>query len=184
VFAPSFNLALQSDDTARRTIALAKEAGLAFVTLPASMMYLQDRRPHRTPRWRGVTLATELRRAGLPVAIAGDNCRDAWFPFGDHDMLDTVQQAVRVFQFDNPIADAVAMAGPIPSDIIHAEAQGRLIEGGPGDFLLLSARTLNEAMCRPQADRITIRNGAQVMDILPDFEELDVILGTKHWPAR
>ena len=36
------------------------------------------------PRWRGVTLAAELAR-GLSVAIAGDNCRDAWF-VGDHDM--------------------------------------------------------------------------------------------------
>jgi cytosine deaminase len=171
------NLALQPEDIAQRTIELAREAGLAFVTLPASMMYLQDRRAQRTPRWRGVTLAAELRNAGLPVAVAGDNCRDAWFPFGDHDMLDTVQLAVRVFQFDNPITDAIAMAGPIPSDIIRGGTLGRIVEGGPADLLLLSARTLNEAMCRPQADRITIRDGVQVIEGLPDFEELDVVLG-------
>ena len=170
------NLALQPEDIAQRTIALAREVGLTFVTLPASMMYLQDRRPHRTPRWRGVTLAAELRDAGLPVAVASDNCRDAWFPFGDHDMLDTVQLAVRVFQFDNPIRDAIAMAGPIPSDIIRGGTLGRIVEGGPADLLLLSARTLNEAMCRPQADRIAIRNGVQLTEDLPDFEELDLIL--------
>ena len=147
------NLSLQPEEIAQRTIALAQVAGLSFVTLPTSMMYLQDRRPHRTPHWRGVTLATELRKAGLAVALAGDNCRDAWFPFGDHDMLDTVQQAVRVFQFDNPISDAIAMAGPIPSDIIRGGKLGRIVEGGRADLLLLSARTLNEAMSRPQADR-------------------------------
>jgi cytosine deaminase len=170
------NLALQPEETAQRTIAIAREAGLSFVTLPGSMMYLQDRRPHRTPRWRGVTLATELRKAGLAVALGGDNCRDAWFPFGDHDMLDTVQQAVRVFQFDDPIADAIAMAGPIASDIIQGGALGRIVEGGPADFLLLSARTLNETMCRPQADRIILRAGVRVTEALPDFAELDVIL--------
>jgi cytosine deaminase len=170
------NLALQPEDIAQRTIALAREAALAFVTLPGSMMYLQDRRPHRTPRWRGVTLAAELHHAGLPIAVAGDNCRDAWFPFGDHDMLETVQLAVRVFQFDNPIADAIAMAGPIPSDIIGGGTLGRIVEAGPANLLLLSARTLNEAICRPQADRITIRNGVQVTEGLPDFEELDAIL--------
>lgn len=170
------NLALQPEDIAGHTIALAREADLAFVTLPASMMYLQNRRLHRTPRWRGVTLAAELRHAGLPVAVAGDNCRDAWFPFGDHDMLETVQFAVRVFQFDNPIADAIAMAGPIPSDIIRGETLGRIVEGGPADLLLLSARTINEAMCRPQTDRITVRNGARVTENLPDFEELDLIV--------
>jgi len=172
------NLALQPNDVAQRTIALAREAGLAFVTLPASMMYLQDRRAQRTPRWRGVTLAAELRHAGLPVAVAGDNCRDAWFPFGDHDMLDTIQLAVRVFHFDDPIADAIAMAAPIPSDIIRGGTLGRIVEGGPADLLLLSARTLNEAMCRPQADRITIRRGVRVTEKLPAFDELDLILDT------
>jgi cytosine/creatinine deaminase len=170
------NLALQREDVARRTIALAKDAGLAFVTLPTSMMYLQDRRPGRTPRWRGVTLAKELRQAGLAIAVAGDNCRDAWFPFGDHDMLDTVQQAVRVFQLDDPIAAAVAMAGPIPSDIIRGGALGRLIEGSPADLILLSARSLNEAMCRPQWDRIVVRHGRHVTERLPDYDELDATL--------
>jgi cytosine deaminase len=171
------NLALQPDDIAHRTIAQARDAGLAFVTLPTPMMYLQDRQRHRTPRWRGVTLAAELSHAGLPVAIGGDNCRDAWFPFGDHDMLDTLQQAVRVFQLDDPIAEAVAMAGPIPSDIIRGGALGRLVEKGSADLIVLSARSLNEVMCRPQADRIVIRDGGCVTEALPDYAELDAVLG-------
>jgi cytosine deaminase len=171
------NLALQPDDVARRTIARARDAGLAFVTLPTPMMYLQDRQPHRTPRWRGVTLVAELSHAGLPVAIGGDNCRDAWFPFGDHDMLDTLQQAVRVFQLDDPIAAAVAMAGPVPSDIIRGGMLGRLSEKGSADFVLLSARSLNEAMCRPQTDRIVIRHGVCLTEALPDYAELDAVLG-------
>ncbi len=170
------NLALQPDDVAKRAIAVAQDAGLAFVTLPTPMMYLQDRQHGRTPRWRGVTLAAELRHAGLSVAVGGDNCRDAWFPFGDHDMLDTVQQAVRVFQLDDPIAAAVAMAGPIPSDIIRGGDLGRLVEGGPADFILLSARSLNEAMCRPQTDRLVVRRGRCLTEQLPDYEELDVTL--------
>jgi cytosine deaminase len=170
------NLALQPDDIAHRTIGQARDAGLAFVTLPTPMMYLQDRRPHRTPRWRGVTLAAELSHAGLRVAIGGDNCRDAWFPFGDHDMLDTLQQAVRVFQLDDPIVEAVAMAGPIPSDIIRGGTLGRLVERGSADLILLAARSLNEAMCRPQTDRIVIRNGHRITEALPDYAELDVVL--------
>jgi len=171
------NLALQPEAVARSAIALAKDAGLSFVTLPTPMMYLQDRRPGRTPRWRGVTLAKELIDAGVPVAIGGDNCRDAWFPFGDHDMIDTLQQSVRVFQLDGPIAQALAMAGPTPSDIIGAGAIGRLQIGAPADFIILAARTLNEAMCRPQSDRIVIRSGERVTAPLPDYAELDPVLG-------
>ena len=54
-----------------------------------------------------------------------------------------------MFQFDNPISDAIAMAGPIPSDIIRGGNLGRIVEGGRADLLLLSARTLNEAMSPP-----------------------------------
>lgn len=43
--------------------------------------------------------------------------------------------------------------------------------------LLLSARTQNEAMCRPQADRVVVRKGKRLMDRLPDYAELDALAG-------
>jgi cytosine/creatinine deaminase len=82
-----------------------------------------------------------------------------------------------VFQLDDPIAEAVAMAGPIPSDIIRGGALGRLVEKGSADLIVLSARSLNEVMCRPQADRIVIRDGGCVTEALPDYAELDAVLG-------
>ncbi len=170
------NLALQPEAVIAETIALCREAGLCFVTLPTPMMYLQDRKPGRTPRWRGVTLAQELDAAGVPIAIGGDNCRDAWFPFGDHDMVDSFQQAVRVFQLDAPIARAVAMAGPVPASIIGLPQHGRIAVDGPARLILFAARTLNELMCRPQSDRIVIDRGRRVSDPLPEYAELDPIM--------
>ncbi len=171
------SLALQPDDVARDAIARAVDAGLDFVTLPTPMIYLQDRKPGRTPRWRGVTLAQELLDAGLKVAVAGDNCRDAWFPFGDHDMVDTLHHAVRIFHLDAPFSRALAMAGPMASDVVGAGHHGRITAGAPADFIALSARTLNEAMCRPQADRIVVRGGRRLTDGLPDYAELDTLVG-------
>lgn len=171
------NLALQPDDVLQRTIDLCAKAGIAVVTLPTPMMYLQDRRKGRTPRWRGVTAAHELIAAGVPTAIGGDNCRDAWFPFGDHDMVDTIQQSVRVFQLDDPVSRAVAMAGPVPSDIVAEPGVGRVREGASARLILFSARSLNEFMCRPQADRIVIDAGRRVEMPLPDYAELDALMG-------
>jgi cytosine deaminase len=171
------NLALQPDDVVARTIELCAKANIAFVTLPTPMMYLQDRKPGRTPRWRGVTAAQELLAAGIPTAIAGDNCRDAWFPWGDHDMFDTFQQSVRVYQIDRPVAQAAAMAGPIPASIIGTRHAGRIALGGPANLILFRGRTLNELMCRPQADRIVLHGGRRVTARLPDYAELDPIMG-------
>jgi cytosine deaminase len=167
------NLALQPEDVASRTIELCAQAGIAFVTLPTPMMYLMDRVPGRTPRWRGVTLAHEIRAAGIPIALAGDNCRDAWFPYGDHDMVDIFRQGVRVFQLDHPIAETPAMVGPIPAAIIGAEGLGSIATGQDARLILFRARSLNELMSRPQSDRIVLDRGRRVTDPLPDYTELD-----------
>jgi cytosine deaminase len=169
------NLALQPDEVARRTIALCADAGLSVVTLPTPMVYLQDRAAGRTPRWRGVTLLHELRSAGIPVAVAGDNCRDVWYAYGDHDMVDTFQQAVRIFHLDHPLAEAPAVVGPVPGEITRL-SHGRIVAGGPARLILFGARTLNELLSRPQADRIVIDRGRRVRERLPDYEELDDLM--------
>jgi cytosine/creatinine deaminase len=172
------NLALQPEDVAARTIALCVDAGLSVVTLPTPMVYLQDRRAGRTPRWRGVTLLHEFRSAGVPVAVAGDNCRDTWYAYGDHDMVDTFQQAVRIFHLDHPLAGVPAVVGPVPADITRAAPLGRIVAGSPARLILFAARTLNEMLCRPHADRIVINRGRRVSDKLPDYEELDDLTST------
>jgi cytosine deaminase len=167
------NLALQPDDIARETIQLCAEAGLAFVTLPSPMLYLQDRTPGRTPRWRGVTLVHEIRAAGIPIALAGDNCRDSWYPYGDHDMVDTFRQGVRIFQLDHPVDQTPAMVGPVPASIIGLPNIGSITQGAEARLILFRARTLNEILSRPQSDRIVLDRGRRIVDPLPDYTELD-----------
>ena len=171
------NLSLQPPETIEATMALAREADLAFVSMPTPMMYLMDRKKGRTPRWRGVTAANEIRAAGLPLAIGGDNCRDAWFPYGDHDMLDTLKQAIRVFQADEPLTGSLAMAARIPADLIGRPDLGRIGVGLPAHLILFSARSLNVILSRDQSDRIVLHNGRQVTDPLPMHHELEAALG-------
>jgi cytosine deaminase len=168
------SLAVQSDAVVRETIARVADAGIAIVSLPTVNLYLQDRAIDRTPRWRGVTLIHELRRAGVRVAVAGDNCRDPFHAYGDHDMVDTFRQAVRIAHLDHPFDDAPALAAAVPAGIIGVAA-GTLAVGGAARLILFNARTLNELMCRPQADRIVIDRGREVSDGLPDYSELDLV---------
>src|SRR5690606_24384399 len=119
----------------------------------------------------------ELLAGGVPVAIGGDNCRDAWFAYGDHDMVGTFRQAVRILHLDHPIGHAPGMAGPVPAGMIRAGDLGSIAIGGEARLILFSARNLNELMCRPQADRIVIDRGRVVEEALPDYAELDAILG-------
>ena len=136
-----------------------------------------DRKKGRTPLWRGVTAANEIRAAGLPLAIGGDNCRDAWFAYGDHDMLDTLKQAIRVFQADEPLTGSLSMAARTPADLIGRPDLGRIGVGLPAHLILFSARSLNVILSRDQSDRIVLHHGRQVTDPLPLHHDLQAALG-------
>lgn len=171
------NLSLMPPEVIENTLALAREAGLAFVSMPTPMMYLMDRKRGRTPRWRGVTAANEIRAAGLPLAIGGDNCRDAWFAYGDHDMLDTLKQAIRIFQADEPLTGSLAMASRVPADLIGRPDLGRIAPGLPAHLVVFQARSLNVILSRDQADRIVLSHGRRVTGGLPSHHELEQALG-------
>jgi len=167
------SLALCDDDQALATIGLLKQAGVAIITLPLPNMHLQDRSGSRTPRWRGVPPVKELLDGGVPVAIAGDNCRDAWFSYGDGDMVDTLRQGSRILHLDDRLSAALAMAGPVPATLMGLADAGRIRVGGPADFIVFDARRINHIFSRPQTARVVIREGKAVNTSLPQYEELD-----------
>ena len=166
------SLAVQPEDQAERTLDLLAEARVAVVTLPTVNLYLQDRGGGRTPRWRGVTLVHEMRKRGIDVAAAGDNCRDCFYAYGDHDMIDTFRQAVRILHLDHPLADAPALVGPAPAKIAKLSDHGRIAAGGPARLIVFNARTLNEIVSRHHADRIVIDRGRRSGARVPDYSEL------------
>lgn len=162
------SLSLLPEDQLARTIALIAEADLNLITLPTVNMYLQDRQPGRTPRWRGVMPVAELRAAGVSVAVAGDNCRDPFYAYGDHDMLDTWRQAVRILHLDHPFGDAPALAGPVPASIMRIKA-GSIGVGRTADLTLFQAYSLDQVIARPQSDRAILRAGRLSQSRLPGY---------------
>lgn len=165
------SLSLLSEDELRERIALMADAGLSIITLPTVNMYLQDRKPGRTPRWRGVAPVHELRAAAIPVAVAGDNCRDPFFAYGDHDMLDTWRQSVRILHLDHPYDQAPAFAGPAPAAIMGIEA-GSIGIGRFADLMILDAWSVDQLIARPHSDRIILRKGVFSNRHLPSYRML------------
>lgn len=169
-------LALQTDDFIEATIAACRDAGIDIVSLPTVNMYLQDRsHAGRTPRWRGVTTLHEMKAVGLRVAVAGDNCRDPFYAYGDHDMLDTFTQAVKILHLDHPLGDWIRAATETPAAIMGID-RGVLKVGAPADLLVLKARSYSEMLSRAQFDRTVIRAGKAIDTTLPDYRLLDDIV--------
>jgi cytosine deaminase len=170
------SLAVQAPAEAARTLDLVRAAGIAVVSLPMCNLYLQDRAPGRTPRWRGVTLLHEMAAAGIPVALASDNCRDPFHAYGDHDMLEVFREAVRIAHLDRPLGAWPQALARTPAAIMGLADAGVICVGGPADLLLLRARSDTELLARPQSDRIVLRAGREIDTTPPDYRELDEAL--------
>ncbi|MEO1692535.1 MAG: cytosine deaminase [Cyanobacteria bacterium J06631_6] len=166
------SLAVQSPEVVKQTIALVKEAGIGIISLPMCNLYLQDRQAATTPYWRGVTRVKELQQAGIPVAFASDNCRDPFFGFGDHDVLEVFEQAVRIAHLDTPCSNWIASITTTPAQIMGLDA-GKLLVDRPADLIIFPARYFSELLARSQHERIIVRQGQAIDAPLPDYRELD-----------
>jgi len=171
------SLARQDDDTARRTVDLVAEAGVSVISLPMCNMYLQDRYPDRTPRWRGVTLFKELAASGVPTAVASDNTRDPFYAYGDLDPVEVFREAVRILHLDHPLDTAARVVTTSAADIVGRPDMARIAVGAPADLVLFSARRWSEFLSRPQSDRVVLRRGKMIDRSLPDYRELDSAVG-------
>ncbi|MFP5078388.1 cytosine deaminase [Rhizobium sp. YIM 134829] len=175
------SLAMRPEAEVEETLALVAEAGIAVVSLPLCNLFLQDRVANRTPRWRGVTLLHELKAAGITVALASDNTRDPFYAYGDLDMMEVLRESVRIGHLDYPrerLSDWFAAVSAVPAAIAGFEHRGHIEAGASADLLVLRARDAGELFARPQADRTIIRAGAIIHPVLPDYRELDSVLGT------
>lgn len=176
-------LANQSEAVANATIDRVARSGLAVVSLPICNMYLQDRHnAHgvRTPRWRGVTLLNELKAAGVPVAIASDNTRDPFYAYGDLDGFEVLREGARILHFDHPQTEAFSWArsvGADPAAIAHFDYTAIIAAQKPADLVVFRARSWTELMARPQSDRTVLRAGLSIDTTLPDYRELDDLMG-------
>jgi cytosine/creatinine deaminase len=172
------SLARQPDTEVLQTLDKVARAGIAVVSLPMCNLYLQDRRKDgTTPRWRGVTLLHEMKGRDIPVAVASDNTRDPFYAYGDLDMLEVYRMATRILHFDHPVADWPRAVAAAPADIMRLPEAGRLVAGGPADFVIFKGRSWTELLSRPESDRIVVRDGRSIERNLPDYSELDDLMG-------
>ena len=170
------SLAVQSAEIVKKTIDLVKQANISIVSLPMCNLYLQDRQAHTTPYWRGVTKVKELKQHDIPIAFASDNCRDPFYGFGDHNVLEVFTQAVRIAHLDTPYGNWIDSVTKTPADFMGLSTAGRIAVGLPADLVIFKARYFSELLSRPQSDRLVLRSGEEIDTTLPEYSELDNLM--------
>ncbi|MFN7716921.1 MAG: cytosine deaminase [Pseudanabaenaceae cyanobacterium] len=174
------SLAVQDPVTAAQTIQRVKEAEIGIISLPLCNLYLQDRTSvmgtPTTPFWRGVTRIHELNQAGVSVALASDNCRDPFYGFGDHDLLQVLAWGSQIAHLDRPYGSWIKTVTQTPAELLQMSHLGRFYEGMSADLVIFRGRTYSELFSRPESAREIIRHGRFIERKLPDYRDLDDLL--------
>lgn len=142
-------LSVLEPDVRNRIIDKLAMAQVEIVALPTTNLYLQDRRREGTPVRRGLTCVREMLDAGIEVRFASDNVCDAFYPYGNADLLDTAYIAMLATQLD------------ATGDLVKSVCDGRTepAEGDPADLVLVKGRNFDEILSRRPPERITFRGG-------------------------
>lgn len=132
-----------------------RRAQIEVVALPLTNLYLQDR-GGGTPRQRGLTCVHEMLNAGIEVRFASDNVCDAFYPYGDADLLDTLHAGMLAAQLDSTTA--------LVKSVCDGRSKPRA--GEPANLVLVQGADFSDILSRRPAERIIIRDGSPI-----EFEE-------------
>lgn len=150
------------DEPAHRAICEAVEAGINIITLPSCNMFLMGRKD-KQPIRRGVTRVDEFLKAGANVAVASDNVRDPYRPFGNGDLLEEALFAAQVLQYGtaDQLDEVMRMITTRPARNTMIPDYG-LAQGCRADLVILDAPTAKEAIIS-QSERLYVLKGGRIV---------------------
>lgn len=152
-------LSMLPEENKERALDLIAESGMAIVSLPQTNLFLQDRTAGRTPQHRGLTLIHELRARGVPIAIGTDNVGDAFFPFGDYDLLDLFGKHIAAGHLDADLGGWMRSITDIPARAIGITETSRIAPDQNADLMLLPAQDWIGIVGSKAEQRQIIRGG-------------------------
>ncbi len=145
--------------SAKRLQRLAEQMAahrLQVVALPLTNGWLLGQSPETTPLRKPLAPIRQLQRAGVRVAVGGDNVADPWFPAGDFDPLALMASCIPLAQLApwqrlglSPFTTAAAA-------VMGLDWDGRIGADAPADLIVLEANTWSEALRRPPERRVLI----------------------------
>jgi cytosine/creatinine deaminase len=109
--------------------------------------------------------------------VASDNTRDPFHAYGDLDLIEVFREATRIAHLDHCERPWIGAVTTTPAQVMGLGTAGRIAVGGPADLIVTRARTFNELLSRPQTDRIVLVGGRPIDTTLPDYRELDYLMG-------
>ena len=152
-------------------IAELRAARVGVIVLPATDLYLMGRRDERNPR-RGLAPVKRLLAAGVPVAAATNNVRNAFTPVGNADLaLMGVLIVVGAHMGARAeLGQALAMVTTEPARILRLEGHG-LALGNRADLVVWDAVGVDDAVGALAPRVYVIKSGRVTVEHRPTVAE-------------
>jgi len=169
------SLSMKDDEEISGILSIVREAGIGIATLPMTNLYLQDRDEEissipTAPLFRGAAPMRNIYAADVMLAAGGDNCRDAFHPYGDFDQVEVYREAVRIGHLDNPTGQYANCIASVAETMMGLEEPILIAQGRVADMIIFSGRSFSQVFSRLGAPRKVICRGTPVNAELPDFE--------------
>ena len=154
----SSSLGLLSAPALDRLAEAIAAAGLGVVALPLTNLWLLGRHGEATPSRRPLAPIRQLQRAGVTVAVGGDNVQDPWYPGGALDSIELLRQSLAAAQLAPWQRLGLAPFTTAAARLLGLAWDGVLRVGAPADLVVLSAGSWSELLARPPQRRV-LRGG-------------------------
>lgn len=148
------------DSYAAKMMGLFRESKINFISCPTENAHLQGR-SDSYPKRRGLTRVKELLANGNAVAFAQDSIADYWYPLGNGNMMNILDNGIHLSHYThideiNRAFDLITYNG---AKVMQLEDQYGIEQGKPANFIVLDAYDTYEAV-RERSDVLaSIRSG-------------------------
>ena len=153
------SMALLPKDELKRLADRLAEKQISVVALPLTNGWLLGNNSCSTPLKRPLAPIKQLQKAGVLLAVGGDNVQDPWFPTGNFDPLALMSTSLPLAQLVPWERLGLAPFTTAAARLMGLEWDGTLQVGGPAEFLLLEAASWAEALSTPPKRQVLI-NGS------------------------
>ncbi|MCM4172372.1 cytosine deaminase [Arenibacter sp. TNZ] len=143
-----------------RMMDLFKKSKMNFISCPTENAYLQGRQD-TYPKRRGLTRVKEFIESGINVAFAQDSINDPWYPMGNGNMMNILDNGIHLAQVMSPEEvktnfDLITYNG---ARCLNIQDRYGLEVGKAANFIVLNESSVYEAIRKRVDVLASVRNG-------------------------
>lgn len=160
-----------------RMMDLFQKSRMNFVSCPTENAYLQGRQD-TYPKRRGLTRVKEFLQSGINVAFAQDSINDPWYPMGNGNMMNILDNGIHLAQIMSPEEiktnfDLITYNG---ARCLNIQERYGLEEGKDANFIILDESTVFDAIRKRVDVLASVRNGEYLFKRKEIEYEVDLAL--------